>query len=168
MHRLMRVLIAACAAALLLVSMSAQAASPAGGTLSKSKRTVTWNGGPFTTSYPITSVSPCLGSTDTMCDHFMLKVNMGNGARIKVSIVPSASGLEVLQVVAGPNDYDLYVFDPQGNEVGESAGSTGRESVTFTHKARFRNQAYDVRVIPFLLVPGATYKGTATALTFVK
>jgi hypothetical protein len=169
MRRLTHVLIAAAAAAALLVSATAQAAAPAGGTLSKSKRSLTWNGGPFTTSYPISSAAPCLnGASDTMCDHFLLKVNMGQGARIKVSIVPSTSGLEVLQVVAGPNDYDMYLFDPQGNQVGESAGSTGRETITFTHKAKFRNKAYEVRVIPFLLVPGATYKGTATTLSYVK
>src|SRR5581483_1057953 len=154
---------------ILLFTATAEAAAPGGGTLSKAKRSVTWNGGPFTTSYPISSAAPCLnGSSDAMCDHFLLKVNMGQGARIKVSIVPSASGLEVLQVVAGPNDYDLFVFDVDGNQVGESAGSTGRESVTFTHKARLRNRPYEVRVIPFLLIPGATYKGTAAALTYVK
>jgi len=168
MLKLTRVLTAAAAVSLLLVS-TAQAATPASGTLSKSKRTLTWNGGPFTTSYPITSVAPCVnGASDSMCDHFLLKVNMGQGARIKVSIVPSPSGLEILQVVAGPNDYDMYLFDPDGNQVGESAGSTGRESITFTQKARFRNRPYEVRVIPFLLIPGATYKGTAATLAFVK
>jgi hypothetical protein len=168
MLKLIRVLVAAGLASVLLATASAQAASPPSGTLSKSKRTVSWTGGPFNVSYPITSVSPCLGPTDPMCDHFLLKVNMGQGARIKVSIIGSNSGLEVLQVVAGPNDYDLYVYDPDGNVVGSSAGPTSHESVTFTHKARFRNRPYEVRVIPFLLVPPSTYKGTATALSYVK
>ncbi len=169
MRKLIRVLVAAGLVSVLLATASAQAASPPSGTLSKSKRTVTWTGGPFTVSYPITSVAPCLnGASDTMCDHFLLKVNMGQGAKIKVSIIGSNSGLEILQVVAGPNDYDLYVYDPDGNEVGSSAGPTSHESVTFTHKARFRNRPYEVRVIPFLLVPPSTYNGTATALSYVK
>jgi hypothetical protein len=168
MLKITRAAVVCAALTAMLATGVAQAAAPGIGTLSKAKRSVTWNGGPYVVSYPTSNVECVNGSSDSMCDHFMLKVNMGQGAKIKVAIVPSSSGLEILQILAGPNDYDLYVYGPDGNKVGESAGSTGRESVTFKHKASFRNKAYEVRVVPFLMIPGATYKGTATALSYVK
>jgi hypothetical protein len=155
-------------AALVGVAGTAGAAAPPSGTLSKTRRTLTWKGGPYTTSYPTSDVQCLNGQADTMCDHFYLKIDMGQGALIRVSITPSASGLEALQVVAGPNDFDLFVYSPDGALVGQSAGSTGYESVTFAHKAIYRNRPYEVRVVPFLVVPGATYKGTARTITYVK
>jgi hypothetical protein len=155
-------------AALTVSALPAGAAAPATATLSKSKRTVTWSGGPFAVSYPTTDVECVNGSSDSMCDHFMLKVNMGQGAKIKVSIVGSTSGLEVLQVLVGPNDFDLFIYGPDGNKVAESGSTGGREAATFTHKASFRNKSYEVRVVPYLVVPGATYKGAAATLKYVK
>src|SRR5581483_2045929 len=49
MLKLTRVLIAGALASILLFTATAEAAAPGGGTLSKAKRSVTWNGGPFTT-----------------------------------------------------------------------------------------------------------------------
>jgi hypothetical protein len=153
-------------AAVVAASFPAEAASPAGGTLSKTKQTLTWSGA--TNVYAIPWPDPILFCTDANCDHFKLKVNMGDGARIKVSIRASTSGLEAAQVLTGPNDYDLYVYDSNGNQVAESAGPSGREAATFTHRARNRNKTYDVTVSPWLVLPGATYKGTITTVKFVK
>jgi hypothetical protein len=157
------------AAGLAMLTLTASASVPAGGTLSRSIRSLSWTGGPFTVTYP-TSDFECLGgASDGFCDHYKLKINMGEGAKVKVSIVGSPSGLEVLQGPAsGPNDFDLFVYDADGNLVGSSQGTTGRESVTFTQKARLRGRPYEVRVVPFIILPGATYKGTAAALTYVK
>jgi hypothetical protein len=158
--------VAAVLAALVAGAVPADAASPSGGTLSKTKRALTWAG--MTHNYAIPWPDPVLFCTDGQCDHFKLKVNMGDGARIKVSIKASSSGLELAQVVAGPNDYDLYLYDPNGNQVAESADADGNESFTFTHKARFRNKTYDVMVSPWIVLPGTTYKGTISTVKFVK
>jgi len=62
----------------------------------------------------------------------------------------------------------LFVYAPDGTKVGESATPRGRESVTFVHKRAFRNKPYEVRVVPYLVVPGATYQGTGRAMTSVR
>ena len=154
----------------------AVAASPGGGTLSKTRPTLTWSGG-SSTSHPtgdaqtisgglVQSACP-LGAGDPTCDHFALTVKMGQGAKIKVSIRSSSSGLEALQAVLfGPNDFDLYVYDANGNEVGESADPSGNQTVEFTHQAALRGKPYDVRVNPYFVVPGATYKGTVRTLQY--
>ncbi len=160
------IVVAAVLVALVGGAEPTDAASPSGGTLSKTKKTLTWTGA--TNNYAIPWPDPVLFCTDENCDHFKLKVNMGDGARIKVSIRASSSGLEVAQVVAGPNDYDLYLYDPNGNQIAESADEDGNESFTFTHKARFRNKTYDVMVSPWIVLPGATYKGTISTVKFVK
>ncbi len=154
---------------------AATAASPAGATLSKAKRSLTWSGGPFTLSQPtgdaqsqtgglVQTACPG-GKTDGMFDHFFLKVNLGAGSKIKGSIVGSVSGLEILQGPAdAPNDFDLFVYAPDGSEVGESTNPGSHENVTFVLKAAFRNQPYEVRVAPYEVLPGATYSGKAAAL----
>ena len=170
MRKLIRVIVAAFAAGMLLTSATAHAAAPAGGTLSKSKRTLTWAGPAWNYAIPWPDAS--LFCTDAQCDHFKLKINMGDGARIKVTAKASSTPVDFFQNFAGegvaPNDIDLFIYDPNGNEVGESAGPTGRESVTFTVKGKFRNKAYDVMVSPWLMLPGGTYSGMATTLQYVK
>jgi len=157
----------------------AGAAKPAGGTLSKAKRSLSWSGGPYTVSQPtgdaqtqtgglVETACPG-GKTDSMCDHFMLKVNMGAGSKIKISLGASSSGLEILQTVAdGPNDFDLYVYAPDGSEVGESVNAGTHESLIFALKPAWRNKAFEVRIAPYMVVPGATYSAKAAVVKYVK
>jgi hypothetical protein len=175
-HRLRRLSIAVLIFGLAAAAVpAATAASPAGATLSKAKRSLSWSGGPFTLSQPtgdaqtqtgglVQTACPG-GKTDSMCDHFFLKVNMGAGSKIKVSIVGSTTGLEILQGPAdAPNDFDMYVYAPDGSEVGESTHPGSHESVTFVLKAGYRNKPYEVRIAPYEVLPGATYSGKAAAL----
>jgi hypothetical protein len=69
------------------------------------------------------------------------------------------------QPVTG-DDYDLYVYDPSGVLVSGGQGTTerGNEKLTFTYNRKFSGKAYDVAVRPWMVLPGSTYKGTATAL----
>lgn len=134
-----------------LVSSTAQAATPPGGTLSKKVRIVKWTG-MFTLSEP-NPLGNCLGgSDDPTCDYFLLKVNLPDGARIRIDLpAPSAT-----------TDLDLYVHSPTGSEVGSSGNLPGQnELVEFRHSGRFRNKPYEVRVLPYLVVPGTAYKATA-------
>lgn len=135
----------------LFAQASANAATPAFGTLSKKAKVVRWTG-TFTLSEP-DSLTGCLGgSTDPVCDHFLLKVNLPDGARVRIN-VPAPDAV---------SDVDLYVFSPTGSEVGRSANAFGtNEFVEFRHSGRFRNKVYEVRVMPWLVVPGTTYKAAA-------
>lgn len=165
------------ALASVVLATGADAARPSSGAISPTKRKLTWKGGPYeaTDSYPVTSVAPdwCLqGRTDPMCDHFKFRINMGQGSRFRVSIRASSSGFEAIQNAnantVAPNDFDLALYDPRGVQIASDGNNTGNESVTFTLKSKFRNKYYEVRVVPFLLVPGAYYRGTITTLRYVK
>lgn len=171
MSKISRAIVACVAVAAVVAAVPAEAASPPGGTLSKSKRTLKWTGGPYTLSYPTTDFECLNGADDPQCDHYILKINMGQGARIDVTTVADSSGLEAVQQAAmgfGPNDIDLFIYDPNGDEVGSSASGGGTEHVAFTHKAKFRNKPYEIRVVPYTMIPGSSYKGTIKTLKFVK
>ena len=134
-----------------LFSGTAQAADPPSGTLSKSRKSVSWAGS-FVLSQP-DSVGGCVGGAeDPICDHFLLKISLGDGTRIRIDL-PAPDAL---------SDLDLFVYSPSGSEVGRSANAFGtNEFVEFRHSGRFRNKVYEVRVKPWLVVPGITYKATA-------
>jgi hypothetical protein len=153
MHKLIRPLIAAVAAGVLLASVPAQAATPGSGTLSKAGQKLSWTG-----SFIVSTLEARCDVVD-VCDHFTLKVNMGEGARVRV-------------VLPAPNpatDLDFSIYDSRGIEVAHSGNFPGEnEAATFIHKARFRNKAYDIAVIPYLVVPGTTYKATASVSKYVK
>ena len=148
-------LVRAAAGGLILLAVLAQpaadAATPAKGTLSKKVKVVKWTGS-FTLSEP-DSLTGCLGGpTDPICDHFLLKIDLKDGARVRID-VPAPDAV---------SDIDLYVYAPTGSEVGSSANAFGtNEYVEFRHSGRFRNKVYEVRVMPWLVVPGTTYKATA-------
>jgi hypothetical protein len=153
MSKLIRLLTGALTAALLTVSGTALAATPKGGTLSKPNQSISWTG----TFNASTAELHC--TDPDLCDHFLLKLNMGEGARVHVGL-PAPSPV---------TDLDLYVYDPNGDEVASSGNLIGSgEGVTFTHKAKFRNKAYDVVIEPYTVLPGTTYKAAANVVSYVK
>lgn len=131
----------------------AEAATPASGTLSKKVRTLKWTGS-FTLSEPTPQGGCVLEADDPICDHFMLKVDLPDGSRIRVEL-------------PAPNlatDLDLEVYSADGAEVGSSGNLPGSgEAVEFRHRGRLRNKPYEVRIVPYLVAPGTTYKATAKA-----
>lgn len=144
-----RILVLALAAICVLLSGTAQAATPASGTLSKSKKSVKWSG-TFTLSEP---VNECLGPTDPICDHFMLKIDLKDGSRVRI----------VLPAPSPATDIDFYVYAPNGALVASSGNLIGEaESAEFRHSARFNKKVYEVRVSPYLVPPGTTYTATAS------
>ncbi len=132
-------------AALALAPAAAPAASPSGGTVSPASPSTSWSGGPFVVSNP----AACL-PVDAGCDRFAL------------TVVPPATGSYVVAISTEPaadgDDYDLFVFDAAGNEVGSSASSGGRERVSLIDPAA---GTYTVEVQAFLVAPGSTYQGAA-------
>ena len=140
-------LLAAVAAAGLATTLTG--AEPAEGAISSEQPSVTWRGGPFTVPNPAGCVA---GASDPTCDHFRLIVNAPNRSMFMVAIqIPEGAG----------DDFDLFVYYPDGTEAASSASSGGRESVVVEHRTDRGTGPYEVRVQPWLVTGGGTYDGVA-------
>jgi hypothetical protein len=165
-------------AALGVFALPAQASAPNSGAITKSHRSLKWQGASFVLSDPAPDPSglalyapSC--QTDSMCDHYRLKITLGDKAQIQVKITTAHpnppgtfAGLTSLEPVTG-DDYDLFVYDPSGVLVSGAQSTTekGNETAKFTHKKRFNGKYYDVYVRAWAVQPGSTYAGTVNALT---
>jgi archaellum component FlaF (FlaF/FlaG flagellin family) len=142
------------AGGVLAASTSATGSTPNSGTLSGTSGPVNWSGGPFLVP---NTTGTALGAPDCTapqsCDDFTLTVSTpaGTGDTENLTIKtswPNASA-----------DFDVYVFDAAGNQVGVSASSADPETVVMAPTSG----TYTVRVVPFLPL-GQSYTATA-ALT---
>jgi hypothetical protein len=149
MNRYLRIVLSCLIIAAL--STAAHAAEPSSGTVSKGKRTANWTGGPFTAGVP--NQLGCVGTSDPTCDAFALTVDVRPGSRFAVAITTAAVD----------DDYDLYVYYPDGTEAGRSANAGGNESVVIEHTTLHGSGPYAVRVLPFSVASGSTYEGVARA-----
>lgn len=138
-------------AALSFAATAAWAAEPGTDTVGKGKRTATWMGGPYTVGVP--NQLGCLGTSDPACDAFALNVDLKPGSRFAVGIATEIEG----------DDYDLYVYYPNGTEAGRSATASGNEAVVIEHSLLHGTGPYQVRVLPFDVASGSTYQGIAHA-----
>ncbi|MGH3951729.1 MAG: choice-of-anchor B family protein, partial [Pseudonocardiaceae bacterium] len=132
-------------ALVLATVVPAQAATPSEGTVSLAERTTEWVGEHYAVGQTAVADTTCQAPSDTICDHFALKVDIDpahwetNTGGVEVTISwPSAA-----------NDFDLHVYDENGEEVGHSIeeGTTG-ERVFISGAAG----TYDVWVNPFSVV----------------
>lgn len=132
-----------------------EAASPGSGTISTGATSLSWTGKTFTAATPVPDVCPAsVDAANVLCDHFQLTVNvpasfyLGPQGGVEVSIAwPDNS-----------NDFDLYIYDSNGNEVAHSAqgGTTSEQALV-----PLASGTYEVRVVPFTVI-NANYTGTAT------
>lgn len=163
--RLIRAVTVALGLSGLLIGAAAQAATPASGRLLDTNRSLTWTGGPFFLSEPNYVSEDCLGgASDPLCDHFMLTINMPSGTDVEVSVkteVPNPP--DGAQPLDG-DDYDLFVYAPNGALVASAANVKGDETVVFRHSSRYSGRPYEVRVHPWFVLPGSTYEGSARVL----
>lgn len=136
----------AVAAAVALTVATGHTATPASATVSRSQDVV-WSGGPFTLSNP----AVCVGAGDPTCDHFSLTVDAKAGTHVFVAIDGKLDG----------DDYDLFVYYPDGSLAAQKATGSGNEMVVFQHRTDLGAGPYEVRVQPFLVTPGSTYAGVA-------
>jgi hypothetical protein len=150
MNRCFRIFLNLLAIAVLGTTV-AQAAQPISGTVSKGKRAATWLGGPHTASVP--SPLGCVAASNPACEAFALTVDLKPGTRFAVAIASEIEG----------DDYDLYVFYPDGTIAGSSASEGGNEAVVIEHSLLHGIGPYQVRVLPFTVSPGSTYQGLARA-----
>ena len=153
MKRILALVSLIAVAGLLAVNVPAGAATPPGATLSKKKKSVSWTGS-FVLSDP-SPIDGCVGEdASPICDRFLLKLDLGEGAKVKVALPGQVA-----------TDIDLYVWAPGHVLVGNSGNLPGEgEAVEFTHRARYRKQAYTVEIKPYAVIPTTTYKATATVL----
>jgi Metallo-peptidase family M12 len=137
-----------------LFPLMAVAATPESGTIADKQGEVTWTGGPFYASNPATNGGlvkqhPCdVGSPS--CDSFRLTVSAGGVKQILIAIAPAA-GFEA-------DDYDLYVYNDQGVQVGADADADGRESTVISATG---SAYFDVRVQAYTVLPGSSYSALA-------
>ena len=139
-----------------VVSIPAGAANPSGGTVSPASSSLSWSGA----LYPLMSTPvpeacpPASDPANVRCDHFSLTIDVpsdfwalhSGGVAIRITWASS------------DNDFDLYVYNPQGVQVGSSAaGGTTTEAVFLLLPAP---GAYEVRVVPFLVM-NSDYQGSA-------
>lgn len=130
-------------------SSPAHAADPESGTVKNGNRTATWSGGPYTAGVP--NQLGCLGPDDPVCDAYALEVDTKAGRNFVVGIT---SAIET-------DDYDLYVYYPDGTEAGRSAAAGSDEAVVIEHTLEHGEGPYQVRVLPFDVAQGSTYDGVA-------
>ena len=141
------------AVAVLTLPLAAMAASPASGELASKNDEVTWSGGPFYAPNPTTTLGvvkqvPC-DAGQPVCDTYRLTI--GNGIKQVVVAIAPAAGFET-------DDYDLHVYDDQGNRIATDGGEDGYESVVINVGT---SAFYDVRVQPWLIGAGSSYNGIA-------
>lgn len=153
-------LLAGAAAAFLFVG-GGSAATPPSGTVSPTSTTTTWQGLHYdAAAYVVGQVAsdPCppasLDPNNTACDHYKLTVDVAPSfwnTNVGGAVVTLAWG-------SADNDFDLYVYDANGNFVGQSIqGNTTSERVVIPEPSG----GYEIRVAPFTVVD-SDYTGTVT------
>jgi hypothetical protein len=127
--------------------MTAGAADPNQGTVSLDQTQTGWTGKHYaSTSAPVlearSAQAVCAVPGDEICDHFDLT------ADVDASHWDSnRGGVEVLISWASEtDDFDLYVYDAQGNPVGSSANAGTSSERVFIENA---SGDYQVRVVPW-------------------
>ncbi|HEX2122989.1 MAG TPA: zinc-dependent metalloprotease family protein [Thermoanaerobaculia bacterium] len=123
-----------------------QAAEPTGGDLGSTKGEVTWSGSPLAPN-----LVACATAFDPGCDHFRLTISSPAIQRVMIAIAP-AEGFDT-------DDYDLFVYDNNGVLLASDATSDGFETVVIENTGA---PYYEVRVQPWLINPGSSYRGVAT------
>src|SRR6476661_3974592 len=130
---------------------SADAATPASGSVSDTSPTTTWTGGPFVAPNATAQVGDPVCDAPTACDDYGLHVTapagFGTSHDLKVS-------------VGWPNtaaDFDIYLLDGAGNVVSSAASNADPETMIVPPNSG----DYTVRVVPFAPL-GQSYQATAS------
>ncbi len=158
----------AVAAVVMLGSSSGTAATPSSGTIGPTATSVTWQS-PFyaagataiSTANASTGTNPCpppeADPLSLVCDQFKLTVGVpptywdSNSGGVQVKIQWPNDGI---------SDFDLFVYNADGNEVAKDAGGSDPE-LAFIPNA---TGVYTVVVIPFSVV-ATQFTGTATFIS---
>jgi PKD repeat protein len=148
------------------VDRSVLAASPTGGTVSPGSAVVTYTGGPFAginqTDTADTATITC--TPVTPCDDFALAISLPTGDPNSYTFKVTVSWTDRATVTSAHNDFDVFVYDANGNIVSGSSGATSSnpENVSIS----VTGGSYKIRVLPFdvntTATGGDTYNATVT------
>jgi len=148
---------------------SALAASPTGGTVSPASPVVTYTGGPFLgineTGIADSATITC--TPVTPCDDFALAISLPTGDPNSYFFNVTVSWTDRATPTSAHNDFDVFVYDANGNLVSGSSGATSAnpENVSVS----VRSGSYKIRVLPFdvntTATGGDTYNATVTLST---
>lgn len=144
---------------LLFGAIAAQAATPANGTISDANLTLHFSSGPHFVSnvspIPVAQTAYVCGTTNP-CDEFRINYALSAGYTLAH---PNYLFTISLGWPTHANDFDVYVLDENGVQVGQSASSSDPEAavVPLTKDSGYLT----VRVIPFA-VTGDTASGVVT------
>ncbi|MGA8845422.1 MAG: S8 family serine peptidase [Nocardioides sp.] len=131
------------------INSPAMAADPASGTVAEGAD-FAWQGATYAAA--ASTVLPCPSAEqdpdNLICDHVTVDVSGDGGLPLVVSIQSDVES----------SDFDLYLYDSQGDLVGSSGSAGSAESVTVPGAAG----SYEVRVQPWLVTEPSTYTGAAT------
>lgn len=127
---------------------------------------MTWKGtATLSSPFFVDSTLDCNLVRDPSCDHFALKLDLGEGAKIEITL-KAEDAADPNDPTSFYNDWDVYVYAPGPPAAPIAVGAEiGNESVTFTHRAVHRNKPYDIALRSWLSIPGSTYTATAKAIT---
>ncbi len=152
------------AAVVVFGAASSPAATPPSGAIGPPNGTsVSWMGQAYPTGHSVATPEACppaLDPANALCDHFYLTVN-----------VPpdhwdtNTGGADVvIEWASADDDFDLYVYDSSGTQVGFSAAGGTTSERAFIQNASSAGSPYEVRVVPFLIFSPSLigYDGTAT------
>lgn len=140
---------------ILFFSLASVAATPGTGTLAPSSSggasSISWTGGPYTA----VTADPSL-CTQFTCDEFLLTVNISSSFYTQN---PDYSVRVHISWADEPNDFDLYVYDANGNLVNSSAqGNTTFEDADL---GQLTSGTFRVQVVAFSTV-NEMYSGVAS------
>src|SRR5689334_22437054 len=109
-----------------LIGRSASAASPTGGTVSPVSPVLTYSGGPFLgineTGIADSATITC--TPVTPCDDFALAISLPTGDPNSYFFNVSVSWVDRATPTSAHNDFDVFVYDANGNLVSGSSGAT--------------------------------------------
>jgi hypothetical protein len=133
-----------------LSGRTALAATPASGTISPSSSTVAYVGGPFdsinqtgTSGVATDPVIVC--SPASPCDDYALTVSLPAGDTNTYILKTTVSWTSKATIDADANDFDVYIYDSQGQLVQTAATTNNPEAASIT----IRDFNYKIRVVPF-------------------
>ncbi|HEY8655356.1 MAG TPA: hypothetical protein VIN34_01300 [Candidatus Limnocylindria bacterium] len=135
-----------------LVSTSARAATPPGGTIGPSAPSATWTGKFFAAAATADPAACAPPDAAGLCDHYALTVDV-----TAAYWTTNTGGAEVtITWPSADNDFDLYIYK-DGVQVASSASGGTTAERAFIPSAF---GTYEVRVVPFLVVSSG-YTGSA-------
>jgi choice-of-anchor B domain-containing protein len=129
----------------------AGAATPDSGTVSLGDRTLHWQGEHYPVGSTIFAGTTCPAAPDEVCDRFDLTVDVDSA-----HWATHRGGVEVrITWPSAEDDFDLHLFDADGNRVGSSTSASGTSERVFVDDAVGE---YSVRVNPYA-VTDSDYTG---------